>query len=201
MATEEAAHAEKIVGELRGDIIKFYELSKGSIEAIGLLFSEMAKQPLPPQVICQILGLDEETVKAAFEAGNPPVATQEQLIDAVQKSVDLEDTVDMYKPIFSRHIKRFQNAEEVMRELGPQMTEFHKKVGGNVDSIAAFFLDLAPEASRAQGMPPGMINALLRIDPSAKTCQAEDFLGCFERNLDLSDTVAVIRPVLDRHSK
>lgn len=59
----------------------------------------MAKQPLPPQVVCQILGLDEETVKAAFEAGNPPVASQEQLLDAVKKSVDLEDSVDMYKPV------------------------------------------------------------------------------------------------------
>lgn len=59
----------------------------------------VAKQPLPPQVVCQILGLDEETVKAAFEAGNPPVATEAQLIDAVKKSVDLGDSVEMYKPV------------------------------------------------------------------------------------------------------
>lgn len=57
-----------------------------------------------------------------------------------------------------------------MAVLGPQMKEFHTKVGGDVQRIAAFFLDLAPEAQRVQGMPAGMINALLRIDPSAKTC-------------------------------
>jgi hypothetical protein len=31
----------------------------------------MAQQPLPPQVICKILGMDEEAVKAAFEKGEP----------------------------------------------------------------------------------------------------------------------------------
>ena len=40
-----------------------------------------------------------------------------------------------------------------------------------------------------------MINALLRIQPSAKTCTLEDFLDCFERNLDISDSVAAITPV------
>jgi hypothetical protein len=30
--------------------------------------------------------------------------------------------------------------------------------------------------------------------------QVEDFLGCFERNLDLTDTVDVIKPVLDKHT-
>lgn len=61
--------------------------------------NSVAKQPLPPQVICQILGLDEETVKASFEAGKPPTASEEQLIEAVKKSVDLEDTVEMYAPV------------------------------------------------------------------------------------------------------
>lgn len=82
----------------------------------------MAKQPLPPQVICQILGLNEEIVKASFEAGTPPTATEEQLVatvrppsasdlrclvptlccdqvEAVKKSVDPGDTVDMYAPV------------------------------------------------------------------------------------------------------
>ena len=43
----------------------------------------MARQPLPPQVICKILGMDEEDVKAAFESGKPPTASKDQLVDAV----------------------------------------------------------------------------------------------------------------------
>ncbi len=50
----------------------------------------MAKQALPPQVICELLGFDKEAVKAAFEAGKPPTATEQQLLDAVKQSVDPE---------------------------------------------------------------------------------------------------------------
>jgi hypothetical protein len=51
----------------------------------------------------------------------------------------------------------------------------------------------------AKPMPEGMINALLRIDNDATTCLLEDFLSCFERNLDLEDTVDKIQPVVDKH--
>ena len=30
-------------------------------------------------------------------------------------------------------------------------------------------------------MPPGMINALLRVPKEATTCTAEDFIECFQR--------------------
>mmetsp|Transcript_38302 Transcript_38302/g.27777 ORF Transcript_38302/g.27777 Transcript_38302/m.27777 type:complete len:202 (-) Transcript_38302:41-646(-) len=196
---EDDGTAEKITAELMPDIVKFHQLSMGGIEAIGLLFSEMAKQPLPPQVICQILGLNEEIVKASFEAGTPPTATEEQLVEAVKKSVDPGDTVDMYAPIFKRHIQRFENAKKVMDALTPMLSEFHAKVEGNVEKIAKFFVDLAPEPQKGQPMPPGMINALLRIEPSATTCQVDDFLSCTERNLDVSDTVEVITGVLKNH--
>mmetsp|Transcript_30372 Transcript_30372/g.47580 ORF Transcript_30372/g.47580 Transcript_30372/m.47580 type:complete len:201 (+) Transcript_30372:110-712(+) len=191
--------AEKIRAELKDEITKFHEQSGGQIEAIGLLFSEMARQPIPPQVICQLLGMDEASVKQAFEAGNPPSATLEQLNDAVMKCVDPGDTVDMYKPIFERHIMRFENQKKVMKELGGALSEFHGKIGGDVSKIEKFFSDLAPEPQRGQPMPEGMINALLRISPDEKKCQMEDFLGCFERNLDLSDTVEIIQPVLKKH--
>ena len=36
----------------------FHERCEGSSEVIGLLFSEMAKHPLPPQVSDRLLGLD-----------------------------------------------------------------------------------------------------------------------------------------------
>ena len=73
---------------LKPDIRHFHELSEGNIESIGLLFSEMARQPLPPQVICKILGMNEEDVKAAFEEGKPPTASLPMLESAVLNSVD-----------------------------------------------------------------------------------------------------------------
>ena len=53
-------------------------------------FSTVAKQALPPSVICELLGFDKESVKAAFEAGKPPTATLDQLTNAMKQSVDPE---------------------------------------------------------------------------------------------------------------
>jgi hypothetical protein len=184
---------------LRADIVKFHQLSGGSIEAVGLLFSELAKQALPPSVICDLLGFDKAAVKAAFEAGKPPTATEEQILNAVKQSVDPEDTLDNYAPVLAKHIKRYENAQEVMSKLTGQLTEFHTKVGGDVSKISALFSDLTPEPQKGQPIPPGMINALLRIDAKATVCSLESFLSCFRRNLDIADTVTVIEPVLTKH--
>ena len=44
-----------------------------------------------------------------------------------------------------------------------------------------------------------MINALLRIENTETVAPLEAFLDCFERNLDLDDSVAKIQPVLAVH--
>ena len=44
-------------------------------------------------------------------------------------------------------------------------------------------MNLNPEFSLLQGkpMPPGMINALLRVPKEATTCTVDDFIECFQR--------------------
>jgi hypothetical protein len=44
-----------------------------------------------------------------------------------------------------------------------------------------------------------MINALLRVAPTEETCSLEDFLECFRRNLDATDTVEKLKPVFEAH--
>ena len=51
--------AEAILETLGPSITDFHTRCDGSIEAIGLLFSEMAKHPMPPQVTDSLLSLDE----------------------------------------------------------------------------------------------------------------------------------------------
>ena len=47
--------------------------------------------------------------------------------------------------------------------------------------IEALFSDMAPEPQKGKPMPPGMINALLRVPKEATTCTPEDFIECFQR--------------------
>ncbi len=45
----------------------------------------------------------------------------------------------------------------------------------------------------------GMINALLRVAPTETACGLDDFLECFRRNLDATDTVEKLKPVFEAH--
>ena len=49
------------------------------------------------------------------------------------------------------------------------------RCNGDLSKIEAFFCDLAPEPHKGKPMPPGMINALVRVPPSEKTCSLNDF--------------------------
>ena len=44
-----------------------------------------------------------------------------------------------------------------------------------------------------------MIHALLRVGQADTTCSVKDFLDCFRRNLDATDTVEKLKPVFEAH--
>jgi hypothetical protein len=68
----------------------------------------------------------------------------------VLKSVDPGDTLELYQPVFKRHVQRFENSAAVMGELKGPLTKLHAKVEGRTDRIEAFFSDLAPEPQKGK---------------------------------------------------
>ena len=66
------------------------------------------------------------------------------------KSVDPGDTLELYQPVFKRHVQRFENSAAVMEVLKGPLTKLHTKVGGKTDKIEAFFSDLAPEPQKGK---------------------------------------------------
>ena len=113
----------------------------------------VAKQPLPPQIICDLLGLDQAEVRKAFEAGRPPQASEDQLIFAVKQSIDTEDTVESYLPVIRIHTKRFENQNMVMEALTPKLSAFHKAMGGRSEKIGQLFSDLTPGPQVYKNLP------------------------------------------------
>ena len=105
-----------------------------------------------------------------------------------------------------------------MAGLHDTMVTFHTKVGGDISKIEALFVDMAPEPQKGKPMPPGrisrlvlgllfsnlfisgMIHALLRVGQADTTCSVKDFLDCFRRNLDATDTVEKLKPVFEAHN-
>jgi hypothetical protein len=188
-----------LMAKCKGDMETFYGLAKGGIEPIGILFSELAGEPMPPAVIMQVLSISEDQLKEAQAAQKAPVATLDQFFEAMKASVDEGDDINNYDTILKKHINRMQVAEKVIADLRPKMAEFHGKVGGDLAKIEALFTDMAPEPQKGKPMPPGMINALLRVPKEATTCTVDDFVECFQRNLDASDTSEKIGGVIDEH--
>eukprot|EP00293_Proteomonas_sulcata_P000964 CAMPEP_0184329132 /NCGR_PEP_ID=MMETSP1049-20130417/143986_1 /TAXON_ID=77928 /ORGANISM="Proteomonas sulcata, Strain CCMP704" /LENGTH=151 /DNA_ID=CAMNT_0026651477 /DNA_START=440 /DNA_END=895 /DNA_ORIENTATION=- len=147
----------------------------------------------------QVLQISEDDMKAAAAEQKPPTCTLDQFVNAVVSSVDEGDSVDNYKTVLAEHINRMEVAEKVITELTPKMKQFHEKAGGELPKIEALFVDMAPEPQKGKPMPPGMINALLRVPKDAATCSAEDFIECFRRNLDASDTAEKLGKIFDEH--
>jgi hypothetical protein len=181
------------------DMGTFYGLAKGAIEPIGILFSELAGEPMPPAVIMQVLSITETQISEAQSEKRHPTATLAQFEEAMKASVDEGDDINNYKVILTKHINRMQTAEKVIAELRPKMTAFHEKIGGALAGIEALFSDMAPEPQKGKPMPPGMINHLVRVPKEATTCSVDDFIDCFQRNIDASDTAEKIGTVIDEH--
>mmetsp|Transcript_32966 Transcript_32966/g.83181 ORF Transcript_32966/g.83181 Transcript_32966/m.83181 type:complete len:198 (-) Transcript_32966:152-745(-) len=195
-----ADNSAAVMQAIQGDLDTFYSLTNGNLEPIGLLFSELAGQPVPPNTLLELLDIGEEALKKAQENKTPPVATKTQLMDAVAKSVDPEDAVDTYKKAFTTHVNRLQNASKVMTEITPALTKLHESHKGDLAKIEAFFCELAPEPHKGKPMPPGMINALLRIPPSNTTCTVQEFLSCMERNMDPGDKAESFTEPIAKHT-
>mmetsp|Transcript_23260 Transcript_23260/g.36373 ORF Transcript_23260/g.36373 Transcript_23260/m.36373 type:complete len:102 (+) Transcript_23260:924-1229(+) len=70
-----------------------------------------------------------------------------------------------------------QHAEQVylhiVADLGCPVSKCNsscRQAGGELPKIEALFVDMAPEPQKGKPMPPGMINALLRVPKDAATC-------------------------------
>jgi hypothetical protein len=119
----------------------------------------------------------------------------------------LDDAEDVQRcaELLQKHIGRLQHAASVLDAVTPQLAQFHAQAaaspGGSVAAIERLLMDLAPPPQTGRPMPPGMINALLRVPLDATACTLDDVVACFWRNLDTSDTAAAISAVLEEHMK
>ena len=68
-----------------------------------------------------------------------------------------------------------------------------QKVGGKLDKIEALFTDMAPEPQKGKPMPPGMINALVRVPKEATTCTVCDPFSPFPLLSSVPYMPAVLR--------
>ena len=110
-------------------------------------------------------------------------ATKEQLVAALTKGIDAEDTPEKFQGPLRKQIERLNNSAKVMAELDGPLRALHAKTGGKIPEICVVFDELSAQSSPNQPkeMPPGMVQALLRVPPEATECTVEQlvYVGLF----------------------
>ena len=189
-----SAESANMLEALGPSITDFHERCDGSSEAIGLLFSEMAKHPLPPQVTDSILGLTEPRADL-----RPQRATARQLREALQKMFLPGESMEGYLATLSRHIRRLEMSYATTRAIEGLLAAFHRASAGAISALVPLLEDLAPTPILCKTMPRGMANALLRINNVASTYELTELVKLFEDCLGTEDSPALLAPILKKH--
>jgi len=148
---------------LQAGITNFHSLCEGSLEQVGLLLSAIAQYPLPPTVVTNILGFENNTDAQLF----PELFTTSQLSTAIMDSDD-NITPHWYIEPLERHIQRLQHATTVMNDIEPKLNSWYESTDGGTASAGLLLAELAPELDRGKPFPNGMTEMLLRTEKEAQ---------------------------------
>ena len=184
---------------LRHDLHRYHATSGGDIEVIGLLFSDIARQPLPMSILLQILALDD--VNAHSGASLEPITVSEpQLRDALTQCLDHSDSRESLQWILQRHTQRLAHRTAVFQSLEMDLARLHLYVRGSLEKIEAFFADLMPSPHAGKPLPKGMTHAVLRVGPAATSCSLPALLRCFYCFLEPASSSEELLPIIQKHA-
>jgi len=189
-----SAEMDSILDELGPCITDFHSRCRGDSAAIGLLFSEMAKHPIPPQITDNLLGLDKQTLGT-----EPRQASARQFREALCKIHTPGESAAGYLRTLSRHITRMEMAFTTTRALHELLKTFHKASEGAVSALGPLLSDMGPAAIQGKPLPRGMTSALLRVRAKANTYELHELVTLFERYLSTEDSPASLTPILSKH--
>lgn len=102
---------------LEADIADFYVKCRGETESMGLLFSEIAGQPIPHFIACRILDINEDTRYASLSQNISVKPTVAQLKCAIKSVIDPEDGVVDFRPAIQGHSGRLEVVNQMMNKL------------------------------------------------------------------------------------
>ncbi len=110
---------EKIFAECKPLLEKLHSLQPtGNMETIRLLFSDMAKKPLPVKVLISLIGIESDFGIEGHGRGEPdehatnsfPTLTREQLLRLFMAGVQEKDSVEELCSIINSHIKKLEDS-------------------------------------------------------------------------------------------
>jgi len=177
--TEDPPQEEKGTGQpenelnnLPQSISTFLHLSRGRIEELTSLLSELSGTPLTTKITTNWLSLEPQDTENSHDS------LTKKLLEGL--SEDPEDHPAEYIPIIERHSARLKKAHLL---LGATQDIIQRgwEEGTTLEDIGKFLQSWAPEPYRNKPMPKGMLQALLNITPNSRTWAPIDLSNCIFR--------------------
>jgi hypothetical protein len=196
------ANSKAIVSGYREQIAALYNLTHGRLEALHVMFCQIAehngKPPLPPQTMLALLELTPEDCKE-----QPVIVSEVQLEKAFEKMVKPDDNAENFYEkvviVIEQQIKRSKHAETEIQKLRAPFSKLHEACKGSAQGLYLFFMELLPEEQRAQSPMPMWLQMVMRMPPNTKTIPLDHFVAMFQGAMDYTDTAEDILPKVEKH--
>jgi hypothetical protein len=192
--TEDPPQEEKGTGQPENELTNlpqsisiFLHLSRGRIEELTSLLSELSGTPLTTEITNNWLSLEPQDTENSHDS------LIKKLLEGL--SEDLEDSPAEFIPIIERHSARLKKAH-LLLEATQDIIQRRWTEGTTLEDIGKFLQSWAPEPYRNKPMPKGMLQALLNITPNSRTWTPIDLSNCIFRNTEATDSIEdVVRAV------
>jgi len=196
------ANSKQIVMEYREQIAGLYKMTQGRLEALHVMFCQIAehngKPPLPPATMLALLELSAEDCKE-----QPVIVSEVSLEKAFEKMVKPDDNgqnfYDKVVVVVELQLKRTKHAEIEIEKLRGPFKELHTSCQGSANGLYLFFMELLPEEQRAQSPMPMWLQMVMRMPPTTKSIPLDHFINMFQGAMDYTDTAEDIIPKVEKH--
>jgi len=95
---------------LKAPLEAFHDATGGNLQEIAELFAAMSGQFLPPEILCQLMGVELGGGEGL------PTASKEQLLRGIEAALDDGDTAEKYAPIIEAQTGGLEARRELARK-------------------------------------------------------------------------------------
>ena len=114
-------HVSREMTKLGPLIVKLHTACLGNIIALAPVISDLMRHPVSPQVARHILRPQDDI----FSLPGLDTITPAELASAIESSMAVRDTAQMYEDVILRHTARLRNAETIVGKLSDIILDFH----------------------------------------------------------------------------
>jgi len=185
----------QIMTVLRPLVLDLHLASRGLITSWVPVLSDLMRHPVPPHVARRILKPQDDS----FGLPAQDVVTEQECLSAIEASIGVGDTVQMYADVIYQHTLRLRKAKDIYDNLEVKLLNFYSIVECDLSRVGLLLSDLAPEPHTGATITTDMARSLLQCH-SCLRCSFQSFLLCLQRFTNLNDEEERLADIVLKHT-